>query len=88
MKKYLLFIALFVGALAANSQENAFSINGGWAWANLEASDSDASGWRISGVYEFIPGGGKLSHGLSIGYIGTSADNVSDWDAEIGRAHV
>lgn len=78
MKKYLLFIALFVGALAANAQENAFSINGGWAWANLEASDSDASGWRISGVYEFIPNGGKISHGLSFGYIGTSADDVRD----------
>lgn len=84
MKKYLLFIALFIGTLAANSQENAFSINGGWAWGGLKDSDSDASGWKLTGVYDLNTNGGKLSHGLGLAYIGITVDDVLDFEGESG----
>jgi len=60
-------------SVTAWSQENRFTLSGGFAFANLEDIDADATGFRINGLYEYNPGGGKLAHGFSIGYIGTNA---------------
>ncbi|MEK6782426.1 MAG: outer membrane beta-barrel protein [Bacteroidota bacterium] len=74
MKRNLMIIALTFFSVAAWSQENRFTLSGGYAFANIEAVDTDATGFRINGLYELNPLGGKVAHGFSIGYIGTSAD--------------
>jgi opacity protein-like surface antigen len=74
MKNYLMLIALAFLTLTAWSQENRFSLNGGYVFANVEDIDTDATGFRINGHYEFNPGGGKVAHGFSFGYIGTTAE--------------
>ena len=70
-------IILTIGLLASItgwSQENMLTISGGYAFANLADADVNANGFRVNGLYEFNPSEGKLSHGLSFGYIGTQAD--------------
>lgn len=74
MKNHLIITALILLSVPAWSQENRFTLSGGYAFANVEEVDTDATGFRINGLYEFNSGGGKVAHGLSVGYIGTSAD--------------
>ena len=74
MKKYTLFFTTVLFSITSWAQENMVTLSGGYAFANIEEVDTDATGWRINGLYELNPAGGKLAHGLSIGYIGTSAD--------------
>jgi hypothetical protein len=74
MKSQILFIASVLVSISAWSQENMVTLSGGYAFANVDEVDTDATGWRINGLYEFNPSQGKFAHGLSIGYIGTSAD--------------
>ncbi|NJN43141.1 MAG: hypothetical protein HC811_13855, partial [Flammeovirgaceae bacterium] len=40
----------------------------------IEDADDGASGYRINGLYEFNPGGGKVAHGFSVGYIGVGQE--------------
>jgi len=77
MKQYLLIFALMFLFSVVMAQENRFSINGGYVFANLEDVDTDANGWRITGLFEFNPGGGSFSHGFAVGYTGTTADFTS-----------
>jgi len=74
MKRTLLLMALAGIIITAQAQENAFTISGGYAYANLEDSETNSNGWRINGLYEFVPMGGKLAHGISLGYISTIAE--------------
>lgn len=74
MKNYLILAALTLLSLTALSQENRFTLGGGYAFANVEEVDADATGFRINGLYEYVPSGGKVAHGFSVGYIGTSAE--------------
>lgn len=74
MRKHIFIIVTILFSTTAWSQENMVSLSGGYAFANIEEVDTDATGWRLTGLYEFNPAGGKFAHGLSIGYIGTSAD--------------
>ena len=83
MKRTVIFLGLLAFAvITAWSQENMATISGGYAFANMEGTDTDASGFRVNGVYEFNPNGGMLSHGISFGYIGTSADSTGVQGAE------
>lgn len=59
------------------SQENVFLVSGGYAFANIEDFGDDATGWRINAAYEYNPYQGKLSHGISLGYISTTATNTN-----------
>ncbi|MCK5369841.1 MAG: hypothetical protein KAQ62_14875, partial [Cyclobacteriaceae bacterium] len=77
----ILTIVLFA-ITSAWSQENMLTISGGWAFSNLEEAEVDATGFRINGIYEFNPNEGKFSHGISFGYIGTSADSSGIQGAE------
>ena len=77
----ILTIVLFA-ITSAWSQENIVTITGGYAFANLEDAEVDASGWRINAIYEYNPNEGKLSHGVAFGYIGTSADSAGASGAE------
>ena len=47
---------------------------GGYAFGNMEGSDTEPSGYRINGLYEYNPHEGVVSHGFSFGYISTSAE--------------
>ena len=72
--KNLLSIALALITAISFGQENKFTLSGGYAFANVDETDTDVSGFRINGLYEFQPVGSKLAHGLSVGYIQTDAE--------------
>lgn len=83
MKRTIIFLGLLSFAVLTGwSQENMGSLYGGYAFTNLEGTDTNATGYRISGLYEFNPNEGMLSHGLAFGYISTSADSVGVQGAE------
>jgi hypothetical protein len=69
MKKNILIGFLILLSVKAISQESIITISGGYAFANIEDTDNKGTGWRINGLYEFNPSGGKLAHGFSFGYI-------------------
>ena len=73
---------LLLASTGVWAQENVLIFTGGYAFANLEDAEVNGSGYRINGTYEFNPGEGKFSHGLSIGYISTSADSAGAQGAE------
>jgi hypothetical protein len=54
-----------------------FTVSGGYSFANIEDSDDKATGWRINGLYEYNPAGGRIAHGLSFGYINLSSTDGS-----------
>jgi hypothetical protein len=76
MKKNILIICLILLSMKALSQENAFTISGGYSFANIEDTDVKGTGWRINGLYELVPMGGKFAHGFSFGYINLQASEV------------
>jgi hypothetical protein len=76
MKKIVLFIAFF-SSLLGWSQENLFTLSGGYAFANIEDFSDDATGWRINGTYEYRPMKGPVAHGFSFGYISTTAETTT-----------
>jgi hypothetical protein len=73
MKRFLLITGFFIISAAAWSQENMFSVSGGYVFTNMEEVDENAAGWRINGVIEFNPSLGKIAHGFTVGYIQTQA---------------
>jgi hypothetical protein len=73
MKKNLMFIFLILMSVSAISQENMFTLGGGYSFATIEDTDIKGTGFRINGLYEFNPMGGKFAHGVSFGYIGLKA---------------
>lgn len=74
MKYTITLLLLIVLATFAFSQENRISLSYGYPIANIEDVDESGSGWRLNLLYEFAPMDGKISHGLSVGYIGFGAD--------------
>ncbi|MCU0361181.1 MAG: outer membrane beta-barrel protein [Bacteroidia bacterium] len=74
MKKITLVLAIVFGSLIGRAQQNMVSIEGGWAIADLEEVSTSMNGWRIAGLYEFNPLAGKITHGISFGYVGMSTD--------------
>jgi len=69
MRKINLILAFAFLAMFGYSQEQMFTVSGGYSFANIEDTDLKTSGWRINGTYEFNPLGGDVAYGLSIGYI-------------------
>jgi hypothetical protein len=65
-------------SLKALAQENMVTVSGGYSFANIEDSDTKGTGWRINGLYEMNPMGGKFAHGIAIGYINLSATKTVD----------
>src|SRR5574339_596745 len=74
MKSQLLVIWFFTTAVGAFGQESRFSLSGGWTNTNIEDADENASGWRITGTYEYMPWKSKFAHGFSFGYTVFSFD--------------
>jgi len=75
MKKNILIICLVLLSMKAISQENMFTLSGGYSFSNLEAKDIKGTGWRINGLYELNPMSGKFAHGFSVGYISLAASD-------------
>jgi len=73
MKTNILITGLLLLSIGAFSQENMVTLSGGYAFANIQDTDTKATGWRINGLYEFSMMGGRFAHGLSLGYISISA---------------
>jgi hypothetical protein len=77
MKKYILIFFLIIVTDKGFSQENMVSVTGGYAFANIDNSDSKGTGWNIKGLYEYNPQGGMIAHGFAFGYIGLSSEKGS-----------
>jgi len=63
-------------SLQAFSQQNVFTISGGYSFATIEDTDIKGTGYRINGLFEFNPNEGKFAHGFSIGFIGLKAEDA------------
>jgi hypothetical protein len=73
MKKYILLFAVIFYSVITRAQENKVTISGGYVFTNIEDVDVNANGFRINGLFEYNPMGGKFAHGISVGYIRTNA---------------
>jgi hypothetical protein len=73
MKTNLFICFLILFAVNAKSQENAVTVSGGYASANIKDSGTNGTGYRINGLYEFNPTGSKFSHGVSFGFINVNS---------------
>lgn len=76
MKRIFITLALVSIALVGFSQNNLINLTGGYSWMNVDDSDLvdedpniKATGWRITGTYDYNPNDGKIAYGFSIGYI-------------------
>ena len=72
--KRLITLCIGISILfAAKAQETNITVKGGYAFANIEDVEESSSGWRLGGLFEYVPYSTNLSHGFSIGYIGTNS---------------
>jgi len=76
MKRKILTLALVMFSVTIWAQENMFSITGGYVFTNVEEADANANGFRINGIFEFNPAAGQWAHGLTAGYIHTTATST------------
>ncbi len=61
-------------------QENLITLQGGYAFTNIEETDENTSGWRIGLSYEFNPFQGAWAHGAVGSYITTETDDTDPSD--------
>jgi len=80
MKKIILLISVIMSSLNAISQENMFTLAGGYSFANVKDIEINGTGWRINGLYEFNPAESRFAHGVSFGYISVSATEGTGQD--------
>jgi len=76
MKRIILVFALTFFLLHGFGQESMVTFSGGYSFAKLNNYINPATGWRISGLYEFNPYKGMLVHGAAIGYSNISASKT------------
>jgi hypothetical protein len=88
MKKGLLFFAILFTTVAVWAQENSFTFSGGYVFANLEETDSGANGFRLNGNFEFTPNEGNFSHGVTVGYIHTTASGLQNVEYKLNNVPV
>jgi hypothetical protein len=69
MKKLFLLTFLIALSLKGMSQENMFTLGGGYSFANIQDTETQGTGWRINGTYEFNQAGGIFAHGITVSYI-------------------
>lgn len=76
MKKNIFLVIMILLSGNAMSQEKMITVSGGYSSANIEDTSTKGTGYRINGLFELSPLGGKLAHGVSFGYIHlSSSDN-------------
>ena len=73
-------IVLLLFSLTAFGQENLITLNGGYAFSNIEEADENTAGWRIGLSYEFNPYQGAWAHGGVVSYISTESDATDPSD--------
>jgi hypothetical protein len=71
MKQRFIIFALTFLSLGVFAQENWITVNGGYAFAKVDDTDINLSGWRINLAFERNAYEGKMVHGLVVGYITT-----------------
>jgi hypothetical protein len=71
IKKNLILAFMILISVTVWGQENMVTLSGGYAFANIDDADENATGWRINGTYEFNAFQGKYAQGISFGYIST-----------------
>jgi hypothetical protein len=76
MKRTIIILLIAFCSFKIMAQESNFTFGGGYVFANLEDVDQNATGFRINGLYEFNPTEGMLAHGVSVGYLRTTASNT------------
>lgn len=77
MKGVFISLAVLCISGLAWAQENRIKLSAGYVFENIEEIDTDASGFRINGIYEFNPNEGIYAHGIAFGYARTSATYTS-----------
>ncbi len=77
MKRNLILVCLIFLSFQTWSQENMVTLSGGYAFATIEDTDKQATGYRINGLYEYNQAGGKFAHGFSVGYVHMSAEETN-----------
>lgn len=82
MKRNFLIPALLLWSTITVAQENMLTIGGGYSFANVQDTDLGSSGWRFNALYEMNPNQGSIAHGVSIGYVNTSATVAGAQGAE------
>lgn len=80
MKKYLLIAVLLLSIQALKAQENRVTLSGGYVFTNVEDADVNATGFRINGLFEFVPMGGNFANGISVGFLQTKASTTLGTD--------
>lgn len=73
MKRNILLSILLFFSLSVWAQENLISVNGGYAFANLDDAETNTTGYKISLSYEQNLYEGHASHGAVVGYVSTKA---------------
>ena len=74
MKYLMVLILVGFGYMLTCAQNNFFTVGGGYVFANIKDTETNASGWRINGIYEIHPATGNFLHGFAISYLTVSAD--------------
>ena len=77
MKQILVTLLTLCVFSIAQAQEQAFTISYGDVTTDVEDTSVEATGWRVDLLFESHPAGGKVIHGLGIGWIETEADYTS-----------
>lgn len=76
MKRIITIFVFTTLTTLVYSQENAVTLSGGYAFANVEDTDVNATGWRITGLYEYNQSGSRWAQGFSVGYLSLSAQST------------
>jgi hypothetical protein len=70
----ILLLILTIGMFSSVAAEGMFTLSYGDVSTDLEYADTDPSGWRVNATFETLPSKQNVVHGLTIGYIETTAD--------------
>lgn len=77
MKRFNIAIIIVLFSMQVWAQENMITLGGGYAFATIEDTDKQATGYRINGLYEYNQAGGKFAHGFSVGYVHMTAEEAN-----------
>jgi hypothetical protein len=71
---FAFFLLLICFSSCFAQEKHRVSLNGGYVMTTIEDHDTKASGWRITGLYEFKPADGKILHGLAFGFVNVTGN--------------
>lgn len=74
MKMYYFIIPLFLLSSMVVAQNQMGTLSGGYTFGNIEDEETEVSGFRINGLYEYRPIGSNLLHGFSFGFMQNTGD--------------